>query len=249
MLPELMARCPVRSPHSRAISMERRISCAHLIVRGAFAKRRLAAEQLVGFLEDDGSAVGNDAVGGRADGGIGGDTRGGIRSATFDADDQVGEGDRDALDILLEHGAATLDAFGDGVLRAAFGLDRDQLDRFARFGDGGGDAGGVGAFAAEREDEHAADVRVLRDADHLAVRAGIGETVAPAGDDRVFELPGDAAGDFFGADDGEEDEQAIADADLSVGALVALDGDGAEVDWSVDGDGHGLPAGWVPLRL
>ncbi len=69
----------------------------------------------------------------------------------------------------------------------------------------------------------------------------IGETVAPASDDRVIELPGDATGDFLGADDGEEDEEAIADADLPVCALVALNRGGAEIDWSVDSDGHWLP--------
>jgi hypothetical protein len=84
----------------------------------------------------------------------------------------------------------------------------------------------------------APDVRVLRDPDHFALRPGVGQAITPAGDNRIIQLPGNAARDLFRANDREEHEQAIADANLSIRALVTFDGNHAEIIRRVASDGH-----------
>ena len=120
-----------------------------------------------------------------------------------------------------------LTAAPDRPQRAAFLLDRNRLDRLPRPARGLGEMLRDHLLAAERHDEHGADVGMLAVGRERLVReAHVGPELAAAGEvrqrhDRRRRDLGDALADDGGADHGRDDEHVIAHADAAVGPRIA----------------------------
>ena len=114
----------------------------------------------------------------------------------------------------------------DRAQRAALGLNRDRLGRLAGRARGLDQRLGDHLLAAERDDQHGADVRMAAvGGQRLVRREQVRTELAAAGqmrqrDDRRRQRFGDALGHDGRADDGGHDQHVVADADAAVRSRI-----------------------------
>ncbi len=201
---------------------------------GAVSHDLFAADQFAGFFENAGRPGGAQRVEGAADGRIGGNARRAVGTAADGADDQFGNVHvgawrgrglgADAFDRL--------DALGNGGLGAALVLDDEGLDRTARGLDMTGKRAAVKAFAAQADQDDAADIGMGAQGIHHAEGVFVGVATGKADQVDVVEarLFDDAARHVVRAFDQIGDGDDIADALAAVGAQIARNGGGAVDD-------------------
>ena len=126
--------------------------------------------------------------------------------------------------LLGDEGAA----LGDRLPRAAGGLDDDGLHRPAALPDRVLEPVLVEALAAERDQQHRADIGVGAEPLHHLLGIGIGVAAGKADDVDVVlaERDRDLAGDVVGALDEIADDDGVADALPAVAAQIAVQGHG-----------------------
>ena len=153
-----------------------------------------------------------------------------VRSAALERQDQI----RDVAPLALVASTsvpASACAMQASLLgrphRAAFGLNRDDLDRLAVAAGGVGEVLRHHLLAAERDDHNRADVGMRAVGGQRLVRdAHVGPELPAAGQVRQRHADrrgsrGDALGDDRRTDHGRHDEHVVARADAAVGAAVA----------------------------
>src|SRR6187455_805312 len=129
---------------------------------GARGHDAFAADELAGFSEDAGSASLDEPVETTSHRGVGGDAAGAVGAAAHGADNQFvyAHGNRRLLRKFSAHLAHDLET---GIQRARGAtrlLDHEQVDRAATRGDRPAQLLAIEALAAQRYEQHSADVRV-----------------------------------------------------------------------------------------
>ena len=122
-------------------------------------------------------------------------------------------------------------AVADRGARAAGLLDDQRLDRPARLADHLGQAVAVETLAAQRDQQHRADVRMGADPPHDAIGVGVGIAAGKADqvDALLAEGQGNLAGHVMGTLDQVGDDDVVADAFAAVRTKKALHGDRCRV--------------------
>lgn len=188
---------------------------------GATGHDLFAANQLAGLLENRPCILRGEQVKRAAHRRVRGDAAGRVRAAADGADDQFVQAHRDARRGVhfLQRAGNPCFSFRNGRARAAGVLNDNRFDRPARGADGGGQFRAVEAFAAERDEQRTADVRVraklLQHAERIGVRkaAGKADQMHAAFAKRKDHL----ARDVMRALDEIDDDEMVADALASVG--------------------------------
>jgi hypothetical protein len=176
----------------------------------------LAADQFAGLLEDAGRAFRDEAIEGASRRRVAGDAGGPVRAAAHGSDHEFGHRHRSRLlrverrPLRGDEGVPLL----DGAARAAAGLDDDGVDRPPARGDGLGEAVLVEALAAERDEQHGADIGVRAEPVEHALGIVVREAAREADDVDVLlaKRLRDLARHMVGTLDQVGDDDGVADA-------------------------------------
>ena len=191
---------------------------------GARGHDVFAADEFAGLLKNAAGLLLDQTVERAANAGIRRDAAGGVAAAADRADDEFIDVQRRAGNLrdLGEHVVHQLAALLDGFARAAVLLDDERFDRPAGSGDGFAQGIAVETFAAERKQNHAADVRMRAERAHHARRVIVRITAAEADEmHAAFAIRiNNLARDVMRALDEIRDDDVVADAFAPVGAQV-----------------------------